>query len=66
MQFSCFRGLICILIPFAVKVAMSYGWLRVNKFQKELTLSIGLEKKEKPRTLSSEIGDTHVEKCHLL
>jgi len=43
---SLFIALICILIPFAVRVAKSYGCLRVNKFQKELALSIGLKKSQ--------------------
>lgn len=43
---SLFIVLICILIPFAVKVAKSYGCLRVNKFQKELALCIGLKKSQ--------------------
>lgn len=60
---SLFIVLICILIPFAVKVAKSYGCLRVNKFQKELTLSIGLKKSQ---NLGFEICDTHMEKYHLL
>lgn len=60
---SLFIVLICILIPFAVKVAKSYGCLRVNKFQKEPALSSGLKKS---RTLSFEIHDTHTKKYHLL
>lgn len=43
---SLFMVLICILIPFTVKVARSYGCLRVNKFHKELVPSIGLKQSQ--------------------
>lgn len=45
---SLFMVLICILIPFTVKVARSYSCLRVNKFHKELVPSIGLKQSQNP------------------
>lgn len=43
---SLFMVLICILIPFTVKVAKSYSCLRVNKFHKELVPSTGLKQSQ--------------------
>lgn len=46
-----FIALICILIPFSVNGAKSYGCLRVNKFQQEPTFSFGLKKIPEPWAL---------------
>lgn len=50
---SLFMMLICILIPFTVKVAKSYGCLRVNKFHYELVPSIGLKQFRNPELWKS-------------